>query len=143
MKNVQRFEKVLTANDTGETRSHQVGVHVPKTSLELLAFFPYLDASEKNPRCRLTAIDAHGKSWVLDLVYYNNKLHDPKGTRLEYRLLHVTRFLRAHGARSGDRLVLTGQPGSGSYYATVVAKEDNTDDRKGTVVRLRGWRRVH
>jgi hypothetical protein len=143
MKNEQRFEKVLTANDTGETSSHQVGVHIPKSNRELLAFFPTLDGRQKNPRSRLSIVDVEGERWEFVLVYYNNRLHDPDGTRLEYRLLHVTRFLNARGARSGDRLVLIGQAGSGNYSALIEPRDGNGDQFKGAVVRLRGWRRVH
>ena len=96
------FQKVLSANDTGETGSHQAGIAIPKKNSELLEFLGPLDSAVKNPRKKLSCTDETGQIQELQFIHYNNKLHDPNGTRNEYRLTHLTNFLRMRGAESGD-----------------------------------------
>ena len=141
----QTFEKVLTANDTGETGAHQVGFHIPKTQTEFLAFLPPLDASVKNPDAWLHVTDEERRVWKFRYIYYNNKHHDRGGTRDEYRITHVTQYFRSVGAEEGDTIILTGEPASGRYglslrkgeYLPVLEKDEPVR------VTLRGWRRVY
>lgn len=93
--------KMLSPNDVGETGTHQAGIVVPKTT-GALAFFPALDANDKNPRHAITARDTDGRAWKLNFIYYNNALFG--GTRNEYRLTGLTRFFRENGARPADEL---------------------------------------
>ena len=79
------FSKILTANDVGTTGSHQVGMR-SKSDKEFLNFLPKLD-QVKNPDARLDCYDSMGGLWQFRYIYYNNKLHDPKGTRDEYEFL--------------------------------------------------------
>jgi hypothetical protein len=139
------FAKLLSANDTGATGSHQAGICVPKSDPELLAFFPPLDAAQLNPDCWLLCEDESGTEWRLRYIYYNNRLHG-QGTRNEYRITHLTRFLKLDGAMEGDylRFAQTGQP---RRYRLSIERGSEARDQSPTrtpgVIRLSGWRRVH
>lgn len=132
------FEKLLSRNDTGENGAHQAGILVPKTDSELLNFFPKLDPGVKNPDSMIDCQDDTGKWWRFRFVYYNNKFHDEKGTRNEYRLTRMTAFMREVAAREKNLLVFTLRD-DGSYGIRLKAPNHNSD----TVIRLSGWRRVH
>jgi hypothetical protein len=146
---LKSFAKILSANDTGATGGHQGGILVPKSDPTLLAFFPFLDASFLNPDAWLEAADIRGRVWKLRYIYYNNRLHLKNGTRNEYRLTHLTQYLRETKARVGDSLVLTGTE-SPRRYLIEVAPAEQVVEIGGTaqpipsgVVKLTGWRRVH
>ncbi|MFT4954901.1 MAG: hypothetical protein ACI8U3_001275 [Brevundimonas sp.] len=135
------FSKTLSANDTGLTGGHQAGILVPKGDLELLAFFPFLDPAMENPSAWIDVTDEHGQERRLRYIWYNKKLHGT-GTRNEYRITHLTGYLR--GARPGDALVFAGTPGSGRYRIHL-EKAGGSDVAGGEpgVIQLSGWRRVH
>ncbi len=97
------IEKVLTANDTGETGGHQAGICVPKAS-NILSFFPVLNAKLKNPREVLDIIDDSGRVWAFVFIYYNNRFFG--GTRNEYRLTGMTAFFRDFNLKAGDKIML-------------------------------------
>ncbi|MFQ3895496.1 EcoRII N-terminal effector-binding domain-containing protein [Sphingobium sp. R-7] len=141
----QTYEKMLTANDTGETGGHQAGIHIPKSQTELLALLPYLDPEQKNPDAWLEMTDDTDVVWQFRYIYYNNRLHDEGGTRDEYRITHMTKFFRAVGAAEGDVLVLSGSPGSLKYSIFVRKAGHDLKPQSGKPVRvqLKGWRRVH
>jgi hypothetical protein len=98
------ISKTLSANDIGLTGGHQAGILIPKVS-RLLAFFPPLDPAERNPRAHLSFVDGNGKCWELAFIYYNNGLYG--GTRNEYRLTRLTRFIREAGLEPGDEISLS------------------------------------
>jgi hypothetical protein len=126
-----RIGKVLSANDLGLTGAHQAGMLIPKQG-PALAFFPLLDGRLKNPRIRLTFHDAEGGRWELTFIYYNG------GTRNEYRLTGMTRFLRESGLRPGDELVLR-RDEAGRLLIEV--KTDKTGWTEGEVLKLgSSWR---
>ena len=140
----RRFEKVLTANDTGKTGAHQGGVHIPKGQRDLIAFLPRLDLRKKNPDVWLTTEDRDGNEWSFRYVWYNNSLHDKGGTRDEYRLTHMTAYFRHVGARPGQVMTLSRRPGAGTYSIDVVSLgKGNAAQHEPSRIRLRGWRRVH
>lgn len=145
MMSYQTYEKPLTANDAGETGGHQAGIHIPKSQTDLLALLPFLDPAKKNPDAWLELTDDTGVMWRFRYIYYNNRLHDEGGTRDEYRITHMTKFLRAVGATEGDVLVLTGSPGNLTYSVSVRKDKPPQGVATGTSVRIRlkGWRRVH
>lgn len=137
------FSKTLSANDTGLTGGHQAGILVPKGDPELLAFFPRLDPSVENPDAWISVTDEHGEERQLRYVYYNKKLHGT-GTRNEYRITHLTKYLRDANARPGDALIFAGVEGSGVYRIRVQKTERaRADAALPGVIRLSGWRRVH
>ena len=141
---IKRFEKILTANDTGESATHQAGIHIPKSEKELIEFLPFLDPGVKNPDVWIEFLDEKGAEWAFRYIYYNNRLHDDGGTRNEYRLTHTTKFFRSIGAASGDVLCLS-QCAETNRYLIDVRKEVGryAVAEPTSPIRLRGWRRVH
>ena len=100
----RKIVKTLSANDTGETGGHQAGILVPKDP-EILSFFPGLDAKRYNPRVHLKFLDDSGVYWEFAYIYYNNALFS--GTRNEYRLTRMTKFIRQAALVAGDELILS------------------------------------
>lgn len=78
------FAKRLSANDTGLTRSHQVGIYLPKEVAFPLLHIPYplpADFDQVNPdRHWDYRLVSHGQQSDLRLIYYN------QGTRNECRI---------------------------------------------------------
>lgn len=98
------LHKILSKNDTGETGGHQDGFHIPKTE-EALSFFPNLDKRTKNPRAQISFRDPEtNEHWSFSFIYYNNKFFG--GTRNEYRLTRVARYIKSKGLSSGDIVML-------------------------------------
>ena len=95
--------KILSPNDVGETGGHQAGLHIPKKE-SILSFFPPLETSIQNPRVHLLFEDQSGYHWEFAFIYYNNKFFG--GTRNEYRLTGVTRYIREAGLVSGDEVLM-------------------------------------
>jgi hypothetical protein len=112
-KDIVRIEKVLSSNDTGETGSHQAGILVPKIE-EIMAFFPHLSQAIKNPRICLQFSDETDSHWVFNYIYYNNRRFG--GTRNEYRLTGLTKYMRSRNLKAGDVLIFT-LDGSGRRIA--------------------------
>lgn len=137
------FTKQLTANDTGESGSHQAGIHVPKGEKELIAFLPSLDASIKNPDTWLSCFDIDGREWSFRYVFYNNKLHDPGGTRDEYRITHMTKFFKAFGASEGDSFMITGREGAPEYRISIIPDTSSNQYPEQGQIKLAGWKRIH
>jgi hypothetical protein len=139
------FRKTLSANDVGTTGGHQGGVLIPKGERDLLEFLPQLDPSVKNPDAWLNCTDPKGDTHRFRFVYYNNKLHDPRGTRNEYRITYMTAWFRNAGAKEGDVFEIAKETGSSVYTVSVIKAEDGRpDDRELSMrIQLRGWRRVH
>ncbi|KAA8753961.1 EcoRII N-terminal effector-binding domain-containing protein [Paenibacillus sp. UASWS1643] len=97
----QAISKILSANDTGETRAHQAGILVPKND-KILSFFPNLGKEVKNPRTVLIFEDIAGEQWKFNFIYYNGKFFG--GTRNEYRLTGMTAFIKRNNLRTGDKI---------------------------------------
>ena len=93
------FLKTLSANDVGTTGGHMGGILVPKEDGELLAFLPRLDSSEMNPSAWIDCQTPDGNTLRLRFVYYNNRMHASNGTRNEYRITYLTKFLRDANAK--------------------------------------------
>ncbi len=98
------IEKVLSPNDTGETGGHQSGLCIPWDVVKT-GFFPHLDPSLKNPRSVVDLRGPDGEEWAFNYIYYNNASFG--GTRNEYRLTRITKFLRRHALRTGDTVIFT------------------------------------
>lgn len=129
--------KVLSANDTGDTGGHQAGILVPKEPA-ILSFFPDLDASRYNPRCHLRFVDDDGSYWELAFIYYNNALFG--GTRNEYRLTRMTKYIRQAGLVPGDEIVLSVERG---LYRISYRRKNRLERVPGAVLKLgNGWRVV-
>lgn len=142
------FAKTLSANDVGTTGGHMGGILVPKGDGELLAFLPPLDPETLNPSTWIDCITPAGETLRLRFVYYNNKMHAPNGTRNEYRITYLTKFLREAGAREGDAFEISKQAEDAPYRIRVVSAkaEASAGDEDGPIrIRLTStsWRRVH
>jgi len=131
--------KLLSANDTGETGGHQAGMLVPKEE-SLLSFFPRLDSAKYNPRAHLIFIDEAGEKWEFAFIYYNNRLHG-RGTRNEYRLTRMTKYIRQAGLVPGDEVILN-RDTSGTYRVSYRRKTSGSSGKN--VIRLgSGWRVIN
>ena len=132
--------KILSANDSGETGGHQAGLHIPKQE-SILSFFPVLDASLFNPRVRLQFEDETGRFWEFAFIYYNNRCFG--GTRNEYRLTRMTRYIREAGLVTGDEVRMRRHVG-GNYsisYRRSDKQPVSVNEAGGTVIRLgAGWK---
>ncbi|MDT0636247.1 EcoRII N-terminal effector-binding domain-containing protein [Spectribacter hydrogenooxidans] len=98
-----RITKVLSANDTGETGGHQAGLLIPREQ-RILSFFPPLDARRQNPRAHLLFEDQAGTFWEFAFIYYNNRFFG--GTRNEYRLTRMTKYIREARLMAGDEVTI-------------------------------------
>lgn len=97
--------KRLSDNDVGKTNSHQAGFLIPKLFVKG-GLFDEMSDKELNPRLRLKFRDlTDGTDIYLTYIYYNNKFFE--GTRHEYRLTGLTRWIRNHGLKSGDTIQIT------------------------------------
>jgi hypothetical protein len=105
MNTPQAITKTLSANDLGETGGHQAGILVPKAP-EILSFFPRLSERTKNPRASLVFRDDDRVTrWNFEFIYYNNRFFG--GTRNEYRLTCMTKYLRSKNAKVNDEVILS------------------------------------
>ena len=97
--------KRLSENDVGETNSHQAGFLIPKEFVSN-GLFEVLPTYILNPRLKLRMTDlTDGSDLYLSYIFYNNRYFG--GTRFEYRLTGLTRWIKNHGLRSGDVLQIT------------------------------------
>ncbi|MBN2783454.1 MAG: hypothetical protein JXR25_01400 [Pontiellaceae bacterium] len=129
--------KLLSRNDTGETGGHQAGMHIPKQQ-EILSFFPTLDSAEKNPRVLITFYDQFGEQWSFSFIYYNNKFFG--GTRNEYRMTGMTRFINAHNLKAGDTLTLSRD--SDGFYSVMYKKDGAQVKSIGPLKLSNSWKVV-
>lgn len=133
----RQISKVLSANDIGTTGGHQAGILVPKNPA-LLSFFPNLDANRYNPRAHLRFIDDAGMFWEFAYIYYNNALFG--GTRNDFRLTRMTKFIRQAGLAEGDELILSRH---GERYRVSYLRRQQIEIASGVLQLGTGWRVVH
>lgn len=140
----KKFRKYLSANDVGSTGGHQGGILIPKGEKELLAILPQLRSDIKNPDAWIRCIDDAGNAMRFRFVYYNNKLHDPGGTRNEYRITHMTGWFRDVGVSEGDSFEISKAEHEPHYSIAIrqQSKQSELTDENPRI-RLTGWRRVH
>ena len=134
------ISKTLSSNDVGTTGGHQAGILVPKQK-EILSFFPHLNSEVKNPRTVLVVREIGDNSrWEFNYIYYNNKFFG--GTRNEYRLTGMTKFLRAIAAKEGDDLVFSVDANL-SFFVELRRKSEASaagSDDQGVLVLGKGWK---
>lgn len=131
------IEKILSRNDTGETGGHQAGILIPKNHA-ILTFFPELNETEKNPRFLLTFYDHLDKQWSFSFIYYNNRLFG--GTRNEYRLTGMTRYMNAHKLEAGDTLTLSRN--DAGFYSVKFTKKGFQIESNGPLKLGNSWKVV-
>ena len=130
------IRKTLSANDTGETGGHQAGILIPRDE-RILSFFPWLNASERNPRTHIVFEDATGALWEFAFIYYNNRQFG--GTRNEYRLTRMTRYIRQASLSRGDDIILH-RDQHGRYSIRHEFAKTATSGRGLTLALSGGWR---
>jgi hypothetical protein len=128
--------KILSPNDVGDTASHQAGMLIPKEKA-ILDFFPRLDRTEYNPRQSILFEDEAGQRWAFNFIWYNNRTHG-RGTRNEYRLTGMTRFLRQAGLSAGDAILFVREGGD---YAIKIerAEADQTGASSKRLILTTDW----
>ena len=139
----QKITKTLSKNDTGETGGHQAGLLIPRES-RILSFFPVLDSSLYNPRAHLRFEDQAGSRWEFAFIHYNNKLFG--GTRNEYRLTRMTRYIREAGLSVGDEIVLQRDRNGGytiSYRRAIEPEEVRIEDGESVLKLGSGWKIIN
>jgi hypothetical protein len=118
------IRKKLSANDVGTTGGHQAGILVPKED-RILSFFPNLDKTVKNPRMKLVFFERTNRErWEFNFIYYNKKLFG-EGTRNEYRLTGMTKFMRAINAKVGDSLIFS-RDENDSFEVDIIRENNGT-----------------
>ena len=128
------IEKILTANDTGQTGSHQSGIAIPKRD-EILLFFPHLSRDTKNPREIIEFMDPSGHIWKLNFIYYNNRFYG--GTRNEYRLTGIAPYIRSYRLVEGDTVKFS-KTADGVWGISHMKSEDKcqTDFESGQFIMI-------
>ena len=135
---VLRVQKSLSPNDTGDTSSHQAGIHVPKV---LVHFFPALNESILNPRANVRLQSEQGVIGTCTYIHYNNKVVSD-GTRDEYRITRIRSFLTECNARTGDTIEFN-RVGDNQYVVRIVESETKPVSSDTVVVDLAsGWKTV-
>lgn len=100
-----KLKKTLSRNDTGETKSHQSGISIPK-KVARSGIFPVLGKEKLNPRVDVSFYDDDNQLWTFQYIYYNDlywgkpasKGHD------EYRMTCVKDFIRQNNIKAGDSI---------------------------------------
>jgi len=137
------ISKLLSANDTGETGGHQAGLLIPRER-HALSFFPNLNDNQRNPRAHLSFEDESGCFWEFAFIYYNNKLFG--GTRNEYRLTRMTRYIRNANLTTGDEIIMNRHP-NGDYAISYRRKDESVaihSTERRTVLKLgSGWKIIN
>ena len=134
---IVRVQKILSPNDMGDTRSHQAGIHVPKS---LLHFFPALNESALNPRSHVLLRSEYGVVGMCAYIHYNNRVVSD-GTRDEYRITRIRSFLTECGARTGDTVEFT-RMGGNQYLVSIVGSETKRVSNTMVVDLASGWKTV-
>lgn len=128
---IKSVQKTLSDNDVGATNSHQAGFLIPKEFIKN-GLFQELSDETLNPRLRLKLADlSDGTVVYCSYIYYNNRNFG--GTRLEYRLTGLTRWMKNHGLRSGDVIQIT-RTGIHDYSVEVLK-----DKRKPSTLSAESW----
>lgn len=108
----ESIRKILSKNDVGETGSHMAGILIPKQPT-ILDFFPPLELHELNPRVEVVFMDSTGCSWPFNFLHYNNRFYG--GTRNEYRLTGMTKYIKCHLLAEGDEIIFR-KTKAGEYF---------------------------
>lgn len=101
-----KFFKTLSRNDTGETKSHQCGISIPK-SIATMNIFPIMGTGTLNPKVPIDFYDESGRKWTFNYTYYNDYFwgKPAKKAHNEYRLtVGILKFMRENNIKSGDKV---------------------------------------
>jgi hypothetical protein len=113
------------------------GILIPKNP-KILAFFPSLDKSVKNPRISLYFYEEDGLTkWRFEFIYYNGLLFG--GTRNEYRLTWMTEYLSSKNAKAGDQVCFL-LDAEGRRHIRLIRMMPPTEDEDGFIKLRGGWK---
>ena len=100
-----KIYKTLTKNDTGETKSHQSGITIPKLVADS-GIFPILPTDILNPREEVIFYDESGIAWKFQYIYYNDCFHGKpqKLAHNEHRLTCTKDYIRQNSLIAGDSI---------------------------------------
>ncbi len=132
---IKSISKILSSNDLGLTGGHQSGILVPKRK-EILSFFPKLDSKQKNPRFLITFFDDSNFGWEFSFIHYNNTFFG--GTRNEYRLTRMTKFMKSNNLKVGDELILISENSN-----TRISFKRNTQQAQGRLKLSTEWKIIN
>ena len=78
-----------------------------------------------------------GSFWDFNYIYYNNKLRG--GTRNEYRLTGMTRYLKTNNLKPNDILII--EEINGDYFIGYKRDTDSTvtSSEGKTIIKLNSW----
>jgi type II restriction enzyme len=113
------FCKFLSANDTGDTGAHQVGIYIAKTAFSILFDEPGVRGSNKDKTVKIL--------WQEEFTTVSRFIYYGKRTRNEYRITRFGRgfpFLRS--SNTGDLFVLVKNDES-DYSGYMLQTEDEID----------------
>ena len=100
-----KIYKTLSKNDTGETKSHQSGITIPKIVAKS-GIFPELSSEILNHRKEVVFFDEEGVAWNFQYIYYNDIFFGKpreKGHN-EFRLTCVREYIKKYNIKSGNQI---------------------------------------
>ncbi len=140
----EQLFKVLSRNDTGETRGHQSGISIPKVVAQS-SIFPPMSTEILNQRREITFIDEGGKEWNLQYIYYNDKYHGKPINKChdEFRLTCTNAYIREHNIKSGDQIWFAKGDDGKRYIGFLRAGQESTQTYKEengfVILKIRNW----
>ena len=117
------FCRFLTANDTGESGSHQAGIYMPKNTVPLLFDSPGIRGENKDRFVSIT--------WNDDFTTKSRFIYYGEKTRNEYRITRMGKgFPYLKPDHTGDLFILS-QSDIENYNGYVLEHEDDIDEFLG------------
>ena len=117
------FCRFLTANDTGESGSHQAGIYMPKNTVPLLFDSPGIRGKNKDRFVSIT--------WNDDFTTKSRFIYYGEKTRNEYRITRMGKgFPYLKPDHTGDLFILS-QSDIENYNGYVLEHEDDIDEFLG------------
>lgn len=112
--------KFLTANDTGETKSHQAGIYIAKPAVPVIFNEPGSKGSNKDRWVEI--------SWQEDFLTRSRFIYYGRGTRNEYRITQFGKgFPFLQPEHTGDLFVLVKQEEE-YYLAYMLSTEEEIEE---------------
>lgn len=112
--------KFLSANDTGETNSHQAGIYIAKPAVPVIFNVPGIKGSNMDRQAQIT--------WQDDFTTLSRFIYYGRGSRNEYRITQFGRgFPFLLPEHTGDLFVLVKQEEE-HYSAYVLSTEDEIEE---------------
>jgi len=145
MVNKIKIYKTLTRNDTGETKSHQSGITIPKEIADT-EIFPKLGINQLNPRIEIIFFDEEKTAWKFQYIYYNDIYFgkEKKKGHDEHRLTCVTKYIKQNSIKSGDSIWFSIDENNVRKIGFERAKdEEKENEYDNNIIRLsNGWRYI-